>query len=102
MKDIFIKNLGFFKNNLWLVVYVLILLVVLPITVIVSRQEQERESHAAAIPLAIDIQAARSQSTATSSIVSPTFTTRAGNELIVVFLTSTGPTGVAQSFSSVT
>ena len=56
-----------------------------------------------AATLAVDVTVTTHQSTGGSSITSPPITTHQANELLVVFVTSDGPSGASgQSFTSVT
>lgn len=102
IKERIAQILTSFKNKKWLWLYIIILLLFLPLTVILAGQQQIRGTQAAAIPLTIDIQTGKNQSTPAGTITSPKFSTNGGNELIVVFLTSTGSNTVSESFTSVT
>jgi chitodextrinase len=55
-----------------------------------------------AAPITVDKQITTHQTSKGKTITSPTFTTSQGNELLVAFITSDGPSASAQSFSSVT
>lgn len=54
------------------------------------------------VTLAVDTQVVTHQSSAASTITSPSLTTTVPNTLLVAFLTSDGSSGTAQTFSSVT
>src|SRR5437870_5295868 len=89
------------KARRWFMGYMAVLLLLLPLTVIIAGQQQNNDTHAAPLPLAIDVATGKNQSTAASLITSPTFSTKSGNELIVVFLTSDGSSSSAQTFTNV-
>jgi hypothetical protein len=55
-----------------------------------------------AAPITVDKQITTHQTSKGKTITSPTFTTSQGNELLVAFISSDGPSASAQSFSSVT
>lgn len=52
--------------------------------------------------IAVDKTVTTNQTSASSTISSPSFTTSQSNELLVAFITSDGPSGTAQSFKTVT
>jgi len=95
------RGVWYLKGHKKIIGYTLGILLVLPLTLLLSGQKQTQESHASALPLAIDVQTGKNQTTASNIITSPRFTTRSGNELIVVFLTSDGAVASPQLFNSV-
>lgn len=83
------------------VVYFVLLLLLLPLLVFIPKQQQNKNSYAAIPSLAVDVQVGTNQTSASTQIISPKFSLK-GNELVVVFLTSDGPSSGSQTFSSVT
>jgi hypothetical protein len=101
MKDKADKVVSFVKQKKWVVGYIAVLLLMLPLTVIIAGTQQNTNSQASAVPLAIDVQTGKNQSNASNKVTSPVFSTKAGNELVVVFLASDGSTSSPQSFTNV-
>lgn len=83
----------------WLSVFVIAL--GLGAIVVTVQHSNQRTLAAISTPLTIDVQVGKNQSTPVNQFLSPTFTTKSGNELIVVFLASDGDLGVSQNFASV-